>query len=68
MGSRLNPTCMHPMNTTMKLAGVLIPMVFVVAVLRFVSEALLPLLLPLLLVAVVAIAWHFWKPPRHPRE
>jgi|GEM_PF-2836786 len=56
------------METTLKLAGVLIPLVFVVAVLRFVSEALLPLILPLLLVAAVAIAWHFWKPPRQPRE
>ena len=43
-------------------------LVFAVAVLRFVSEALLPLILPLLLVAAVAIAWHFWKPPRQPRE
>ena len=56
------------MNTTLKLAGVLIPMVFAVAVLRFVSEALLPLILPLLLVAVVGVVWHFRKSSREPWE
>ena len=48
---------------TLKLAGTLVPLVLVVAVLRFVHEALQPLLLPLLLVAVVAGAWWFFGRP-----
>jgi hypothetical protein len=56
------------MKRTLKLASVLIPVVFVVAVLSFVSEALLPLILPLLLVAVVGVVWHFRKSSREPWE
>ncbi len=55
------------METTLKLAGVLVPLVFVVAVLSFVSGALLPLVLPLLLLAAGAIAWRFLG-PRKPRR
>ena len=56
------------METTLKLAGVLIPLVFAVAVLRFVHEALMPVVMPLLLIAAVAIAWRYFGPPRKPRE
>ena len=55
------------METTLKLAGVLVPLVFVLAVLRFVHEALQPLLLPLLLVAAVAGAWWFFGRPGNSR-
>jgi len=54
------------MNLTLRLAGVLVPLVFAVAVLNFVHEALMPLVLPLLLVAAVLIAWWLFGRPRNP--
>ena len=54
------------MNLTLRLAGVLVPLVFAVAVLNFVHEALMPLILPLLLVAAVVIGWWFFGRPRNP--
>jgi len=55
------------METTLRLAGVFVPLVFAVAVLRFVHEALVPLVLPLLLVAAAACAWWLHHHTRRPR-
>ena len=54
------------MDLTLKLAGVLVPLVFAVAVLNFVHEALMPLILPLLLIAAVVCAWWLFGRPRNP--
>ena len=54
------------MDLTLRLAGVLVPLVFVVAVLNFVHEALMPLILPLLLIAAVVCAWWVFGRPRKP--
>lgn len=56
------------MNTTFRLAELLIPVVFAAAVLCFVHGALLPLLLPLLLIAAGAIGWRLWNSSGKPRS
>jgi hypothetical protein len=56
------------METTYKLAAFLIPLIFIAAVLRFVHEAMLPLVLPLLLLAAGALLWKVLgnRPPTPP--
>jgi hypothetical protein len=56
------------MEDTLKLAALLIPLVFIAAVLRFVHEAMLPLLLPLVLVAIVAGVWWYLRRRSPPRD
>lgn len=56
------------MDLTLKLAGFLVPLVFIAAVLRFVHEAMLPLILPLLLLAAGAALWHKYGESRKPRQ
>ncbi len=54
------------MESTLKLAGLLIPLVFIAAVLRFVHEAMMPLLLPLLFVGALAAVWWILNRNRKP--
>ncbi len=54
------------MKTTMKLAGVLMPLVLVIAVLHFVQQAMQPLVLPLLFIMAVCVAGWLYRHLRPP--
>ena len=55
------------MQDTLKLGALLIPLVFIAAVLRFVHESIMPLLLPVAAVVIVAGVWWYIRRPKPPR-